>query len=112
MKSIRLQILDREYALRVTPEREAEMREIARNLDARMQAFMEAHPEQARLTTAVVTALALAEENHTLREAVSEGNAGSADEPEATAETLDALSDELAGLLPSVDAAHEEAVTA
>ena len=61
-KSIRVQILGREYALRVQEGDEAHTRRIASSLDARMRQFNEAHPEQAELTTAVMTALTLAEE--------------------------------------------------
>lgn len=67
-KSIRVQIMGREYALRVHEDDEAFTREIASFVNARMEQFREAHPEQAELTTAVITALALAEELHTQEE--------------------------------------------
>lgn len=67
-KSIRVHILGREYALRVDEDDEAFTREMASFVNARMEQFRDAHPEQAELTTAVITALALAEELHTLKE--------------------------------------------
>ncbi len=67
-KSIRVQILGREYALRVQEDDEAHTRRIASSVNARMKEFNEAHPEQAELTTAVMTALTLAEELSLQRE--------------------------------------------
>ena len=68
MKSIRISILGRDYALRVREEAEDQTRDLARFVEERMRQFKEAHPEQAELTTAVITALTLAEELHDLRE--------------------------------------------
>lgn len=87
-KSIRVHILGREYALRVQEEDESFTREMASFVNARMEQFRDAHPEQAELTTAVITALALAEELHT---AENEQN----DDTEALNEELDRLADEL-----------------
>ena len=67
-KSIRVRILGRDYPLRVHEDAEAATREVAALVDARMQAFKTAHPEQPDLVTAVVTALALAEELYNTRE--------------------------------------------
>ena len=67
-KSIRVRILGRDYPLRVQEDAEAATREMAALVDARMQAFKSAHPEQPDLVTAVVTALALAEELYNTRE--------------------------------------------
>lgn len=67
-KSIRVPILGREYALRVQEEDEEHTRRLAARVNKRMKAFKEAHPEQAELTTAVITALALAEELDLARE--------------------------------------------
>ena len=61
-KPITVQIMDREYTLRVDPGDEESTREIAAAVNERMQAFQEAHPNQVELTTAIITALALAEE--------------------------------------------------
>ena len=67
-KSIRVRILGRDYPLRVQEDAEAATREVAALVDARMQAFKAVHPEQPDLVTAVVTALALAEELYNTRE--------------------------------------------
>lgn len=67
-KSIRVHIMGREYGLRVKEGDEAHTRRVASAVDERMQKFEEAHPEQAELTTAVMTALAFAEELFLKRE--------------------------------------------
>lgn len=90
-RAIRVRVLGREYALRVREEDEHLTREIAAYVDAKMQAFKKAHPEQPELTTAVVTALAIAEELYTAWE----------DEDELRA----AVQDELAGLAAHLDEA-------
>jgi cell division protein ZapA len=87
-KSIRVHILGREYALRVQEDDEAFTREMASFVNARMEQFRDAHPEQAELTTAVITALALAEELHTLKEEKAGGT-------EALNDELDRLADRL-----------------
>jgi cell division protein ZapA len=74
-KSIRVHILGREYALRVEEDDEAFTRKMASFVNERMEQFRDAHPEQAELTTAVITALALAEELHTLKEEQAGGTA-------------------------------------
>lgn len=89
-KSIRVHILGREYALRVTEENEEHTRNMAAFVNARMEKFKDAHPEQAELTTAVITALALAEELHIVREDHQTGTGALHDE-------LDRLADRLAG---------------
>ena len=61
-KSIRVRILGRDYPLLVREQDETLTREMAAYIDAKMQAFKKAHPEQSDLVTAVVTALALTEE--------------------------------------------------
>ncbi len=61
-KSIRVRILGRDYPLLVREQDEALTREMAAYIDAKMQTFKKAHPEQSDLVTAVVTALALTEE--------------------------------------------------
>ena len=88
-KSIRVQILGREYALRVQAGNEAMMRQVAQRLNARLEAFRNAHPEQAKLTAAIITALALSEELHLARH--------EAEQRQATTETaLEELADALA----------------
>lgn len=88
-KSIRVQIMGREYALRVHEEDEAFTREIASFVNARMEQFREAHPEQAELTTAVITALALAEELHTQEEEQAGGTEALHDEIDRLSGRLD-----------------------
>jgi len=67
-KSIRVRILGRDYPLLVREQDEALTREMAAYIDAKMQSFKKAHPEQSDLVTAVVTALALTEELFNLSE--------------------------------------------
>ena len=67
-KSIRVEILGREYALRVREEDERHTRTMAEYVSRRMRSFKDAHPEQAELTTAVITALALADELHQIKD--------------------------------------------
>lgn len=93
MKSIRVNILGRDYALRVRDETEEQTRELARFVEARMRRFKEAHPEQAELTTAVITALTLAEELHDVREQREENQ-------QALNAELRSLADHLASALP------------
>lgn len=61
-KSIRVDIMGRTYPLRVREEDEALTREIAAYVDGKMASFREQHSEQPPLTSAIITALALAEE--------------------------------------------------
>ncbi len=67
-KSIRVRILGRDYPLRVREEDENSTRDMAAYVDAKMHAFKTEHPEQSDLVTAVVTALALAEELYGAKE--------------------------------------------
>ncbi len=92
LKSIRVHILGREYALRVEEDDESFTREMASFVNARMEQFRDAHPEQAELTTAVITALALAEELHTKDD---EDQDDQNDEAEALNETLNRLAHQL-----------------
>lgn len=88
IKSIRVHVMGREYALRVQEEDEAFTRKVASLVNERMEQFRDEHPEQAELTTAVITALALAEDLHTQR-------GEQAEEAEALNEELDRLADRL-----------------
>lgn len=92
MKSIRVNILGREYPLRVDPEEEAFMREIASYVDARMQKFRQAYLDQPELTTAVVAALTITEELFTLRKERQEAH-------DSLDAELDTLSQQLAEAL-------------
>lgn len=91
-KSIRVPIMGREYALRVQEEDEEHTRQLAARVNKRMKAFKDAHPEQAELTTAVITALALAEELDLAREDHDK-------DIDAVAKEATALSERLAGVL-------------
>lgn len=97
-KSIRVNIMGREYGLRVQEGDEAHTRRIAASVNERMKKFTEAHPEQAELTTAVMTALSLAEEVFLQRDEYEDGTA-------ALNEELDGLVDELDEAVPE----HEDA---
>jgi len=96
IKSIRVHILGREYALRVRDEDEAHTREMAAFVNRRMRSFKSAHPEQAELTTAIITALALADELHQVRDSTS------ADTEHVTRE-LNRLADTLASAVAVPD---------
>jgi cell division protein ZapA len=87
-KSIRVHVMGREYGLRVQEEDESFTRKVASFVNERMEQFRDAHPEQAELTTAVITALALAEELHTLRDERAE-------DAETLNDELDRLADRL-----------------
>ena len=87
-KPIRVEILGREYSLRVRPEDEELTLDIASYVDEKMQAFKEAHPGQSELTTAIITALAIAEELYSSWEAQDAAE-------DAFDETLEALADRL-----------------
>jgi len=95
-KSIRVHILGREYGLRVQEDDEAFTREMASFVNARMEQFRDNHPEQAELTTAVITALALAEELHTQEEERT-------DRTQAMNEQLDRLADRLGAAVAPPD---------
>ena len=99
-KSIRVQILGREYALRV----QEDTRRIASSLNRRMKQFDEAHPDQAELTTAVMTALTLAEELYLRREKYQDGTA-------ALTRELDDLSQRLEDAVPASAASDESEET-
>ena len=88
--SIRVRILGREYPLRVQEGDEALTRDIAAYVNAKMEAFRKAHPEQSELTTAVITALGIAEELHTAWEREDRAVAALDADLSALAETLDA----------------------
>lgn len=67
--TLRVNILDREYVLRVEREEDARLTmEIARYVDGKMRAFRRSHPDRPELTTAVIAALAIAEDLYAERE--------------------------------------------
>jgi cell division protein ZapA len=84
--------MGREYGLRVQEDAIDETRRIASVVDQRMKQFRKAHPEQAELTTAVMTALAFAEELHEEREDHEQGT-------EAVTDALGRLSNRLEAAL-------------
>ncbi len=96
-KSIRVRILDRAYGLRVEEEHEQETREISGFVDARLQAFRRAHPDQPELTAAVITAMAITEELFAARE-----------QQVSAADSLDARLDELTTILDAALAPLDE----
>lgn len=99
-KSIRVHVMGREYALRVQKEDETFTRKVASFVNERMEQFRDEHPKQAELTTAVITALALAEELHTQKGA-------RANDAEALNDELDRLSDRLETALDAPPASSD-----
>ena len=67
-KSVTVHILGKSYSLRVAVEDEALTREIAAYVDGKMTAFRRSFPKQDESTSAVIVALAIAEELFTLKE--------------------------------------------
>src|SRR5690625_6215392 len=69
--TLSVSILDREYRLRVNREEDAVLTaRIAEYVDQKMRAFRQAHPDRPEATTAVITALAIAEDMFLVRERV------------------------------------------
>lgn len=104
MKPIRVHIIGREYALRVREGEEKTTRHLAAQINARMEAFKDAHPEQADLTTSVITALAMAEELNDLRDELDqmrEQVEAAREHEHALNQMLEHLSEQLAEVLPS-----------
>lgn len=93
-KSIRVRIADRDYSLRVREENEELTRELAQYVDAKLQAFKDAHPEQSDTTASIITALAIAEELFLERGGRDDGS-------DTMAQALDELERELASVLTS-----------
>lgn len=101
-KPIRVHILGREYGLRVHEDDESHTRQMAAFVNARMEQFKDAHPEQSELTTAVITALSLSEELHMLREEEAHTS-------QQVGEALDQLANRLGEALNDVDESPAEA---
>ena len=96
--------MGRPYTLRVAEEDEQLTRDIATYVDGKMVAFRKAFPKQAEATSAVIVALAIAEELFTLKEkndAVLDG----------TNKALDDLSDVLDAALQSTENGVDEKST-
>lgn len=62
MKSLSVEILGRNYTLRVRDDNQDLTRKLAEYVDAKMTVFRDAHPDQSDTTAAVITAMAVAEE--------------------------------------------------
>lgn len=95
-KSIRIEILDHHYPLRVEAEDEAFTQHVAAFVDERFRAVRDGVPGVSDLTHAVLGALGLAEELIQLREELAQlqgaGGAG-IDDIDALADRLDAVLD-------------------
>lgn len=93
MKSLRVEILDHEYPLRVSEEDEAFTRDVAAYVDERMRAVRNEIAGVSDLTYAVLGALAIAEELRLTREELARLRASVDADADALAETLDAVLD-------------------
>lgn len=98
-KSISVRVMGREYTLRVNEADEAMTKEIAAYVDDKMTAFRTAFPKQPEITTAVIAALAIAEELYAARDQQDKMIAD-------TDEELVALADKLSFVMDS-EAAEE-----
>lgn len=108
-KSIRIRILGRDYPLRVRDGEEALTRDIAAYVNTKMEAFRDAHPEQSDLTTAVITALAIAEELYATWENEDQAQADLDAKLGALSDTLDAALGEASGVASSAESAGSTA---
>ncbi|MFT5144033.1 MAG: cell division protein ZapA [Rhodothermales bacterium] len=61
-KSLRIQILGRDYTLKVHEDNRDQTQQLADYVDHKMSVFRKAHPDQSDTTAAVMTSLAIAEE--------------------------------------------------
>lgn len=104
-KPIRVEICNEKYPLRVAPEDEAYMREVARLVDRRMRSALENHPGHPKLTAAVITALSLAEDLMQERD-------GREDTEERVRTELSEILDELGNALPPEEGGMEESTSA
>ena len=93
LKSLRVEILDHEYPLRVTEQDEAFTLHLAASVDERMRRMRDEIPGVSDLTYAVLSALALAEDLHLVREELSQLRATHDADANALAEKLDAVLD-------------------
>ena len=97
---VRVEVLDREFTLQVEEDNAERTRAVAEQVDRRMHAFQRQHPGQAKLTTAIITALALAEDLQQERDTREEHDA-------ALAGNLRALTTRLTDALADGEAADE-----
>ncbi len=88
-KSIRVTILGREYPLRVSPDDEAYTRSLAKSVDDRLSRMRNNIPTQPDLTHAVIGALEMASELHSLRQDVDDVRQRTIEEAMALTAQLD-----------------------
>lgn len=70
--SIKVRILHKEYSLRVNAEDIDRTKEMAEYLDTRIKAFLDAHTDQADITAAIITALAITDELYSAQNALQQ----------------------------------------
>jgi len=71
-QSIKVRILHKEYSLRVKEADIERTREMADYLDQRIKAFLDAHTDQADVTAAIITALAITDELYASQNSLQE----------------------------------------
>ncbi|PSQ80064.1 MAG: hypothetical protein BRD46_05070 [Bacteroidetes bacterium QS_8_68_15] len=92
---VRVEVLDREFTLQVEESNAERTRHVAEQVDRRMRAFQRQHSGQAKLTTAIVTALAVAEDLEQERDARTEHDAALSNDLRAlTTRLTEALDEE------------------
>ena len=92
-KSIRVEILDRVYPLKVQEDREERARTIASSVDEKMQAIRRHLPTEPDLTVAVMAALSFAEELETARSSGSQEKSRSISEIDSMVKALSTVVD-------------------
>ncbi|MEP0545485.1 MAG: cell division protein ZapA [Rhodothermales bacterium] len=93
LKSLRVEILDHEYPLRVTEQDEAFTKRLAAYVDGRMRQVQGEISGVSDLTYAVLGALAIAEELHLVRDELQQLRASIGTDADALADRLDAVLD-------------------
>jgi cell division protein ZapA len=93
MKSLRVEILDHEYPLRVSEQDEAFTKRLATYVDGRMRQVQNEISGVSDLTYAVLGALAIAEELHLVRDELQRLRAAVDADAHALADHLDAVLD-------------------
>lgn len=93
MKSLRVEILDHEYPLRVSEQDEAFTKRLATYVDGRMRQVQSEISGVSDLTYAVLGALAIAEELYLVRDELRQLRAAVDADADALADRLDAVLD-------------------
>jgi cell division protein ZapA len=93
LKSLRVEILDHEYPLRVSEQDEAFTKRLATYVDGRMRQVQSEISGVSDLTYAVLGALAIAEELHLVRDELQQLRAAVDADADALADRLDAVLD-------------------